>query len=159
MVIIWHLPRISYKIFLNFSWDFLPTSLCFMWNRAFLFIRDMFWACPPHRVHPYSIYPFSQKLLISGKDNCFFRGLSCLIFTIVTISWILFQDYFSQQNGNRILSHGEGSCAGGPYREQASLGCGRWAVSHLLTSLVTCSCPYISHRALSQPFYSVPQQN
>lgn len=162
MVIIWHLLRISCKILLNFFWDFLPASLCFTWNRALLITRDVFWPCPesPHWVHPHSIHPFSQKLLISGKDNCFFGGLLCiLIFTSVTRSWILFQDYFSQQKGNRILSHGEGSCAGGFHREQASLGCGRQAVSHLLPSFATCSCPYISHRALSQPVYSMPRHN
>lgn len=42
---------------------------------------------------------FLRSFWFLEKAKCFFRGLShLLIFTIVTRGWILFQDYFSQQN-------------------------------------------------------------
>lgn len=114
------------------------------------------------------------------KDNCFFsffflfflrtiiitfisifRGLSrLLIFTIATRGWIFVSRLFFLNKTKTGFYHmAKAAVLVAPTENQTPLGCGRWAVGHLLASLVTCSCPYISHCALSQPVYSVPQRN
>lgn len=141
------------------SWDFLPTILCFMWNRAFLFIRDMLWACPesPHQVHPYSTPFFSE-----ASDFWRSTSVSLGVFPISSFSPLSLEAgfcleiIFLNKTDTGFYHMVKAAVLVASTETRAPLGCGRWTVSHLLASLVTCSCSYISHCALSQLVYSVP---